>query len=218
MAFFKISLLIFLCSFFSSAVQAESKIHSSSKKNEQKSENKKEPKKDAGATNMNQNIQTAILAGGCFWGVEELFRHLEGVVSTEVGYTGGNIPNPTYEIVKKGTSGHAESIKISFDPVKISYEDLLKFYFKIHDPTTRNQQGNDIGSQYRSAIFYLNEDQRKSAEKIKELVDTSKAWKKPVVTEITAATTFYSAESFHQDYLQKNPGGYTCHYIRDIKF
>lgn len=217
MAFVKISLLIFFCSFFSSAVQAESKIHSSSKKNEQKSENKKELKKDAGA-NMNQNIQTAILAGGCFWGVEELFRHLEGVVSTEVGYTGGNIPNPTYEIVKKGTSGHAESIKISFDPVKISYEDLLKFYFKIHDPTTRNQQGNDIGSQYRSAIFYLNEDQRKSAEKIKELVDTSKAWKKPVVTEITAATTFYSAESFHQDYLQKNPGGYTCHYIRDIKF
>jgi methionine-S-sulfoxide reductase len=163
-------------------------------------------------------IETAILAGGCFWGVEELFRTMPGVISTEVGYTGGSIPNPTYEIVKKGTSGHAESIKIQFDPNKLSFEDLLKFFFKIHDPTTKNQQGNDIGSQYRSAIFYVTDEQRKSAQKIKELVEASGAWKKPVVTEILQASTFYSAESFHQDYLQRNPGGYTCHYIRDIKF
>lgn len=218
MNFVKLSLLVILCSFFSSAANAESKSQPPSKKHEQKKENKKDAKKKDTGASMDKNIQTAILAGGCFWGVEELFRNFEGVVSTEVGYTGGNIPNPTYEIVKKGTSGHAEAIRIGFDPAKLSYEDLLKFYFKIHDPTTRNQQGNDIGSQYRSAIFYLNDEQRKSAEKIKELVDTSKSWKKPVVTEITAATTFYSAEAFHQDYLQKNPGGYTCHYIRDIKF
>lgn len=163
-------------------------------------------------------IETAILAGGCFWGVEELFKTMPGVISTEVGYTGGSTPNPTYEIVKKGTSGHAESIKIQFDPNKLSYEDLLKFFFKIHDPTTKNQQGNDIGSQYRSAIFYATDEQRKSAQKIKELVEASGAWKKPVVTEILQASTFYSAESFHQDYLQRNPGGYTCHYIRDVKF
>ena len=181
----------------------------------------KAPTKIHEVKNMNKpttSIQTAILAGGCFWGVEELFRNLPGVVSTEVGYTGGVVPNPTYEIVKRGTSGHAESIKIEFDSSKLSYEDLLKFFFKIHDPTTKNQQGNDIGSQYRSAIFFESEEQHKSAQKIKELVESSGAWKKPLVTEIVKASTFYSAESFHQDYLKKNPGGYTCHYIRDLKF
>lgn len=217
MIFLKLCLIFFLFSVFTSKSFAESKNSSKDKTHQQKEQKKDSKNQNSGVT-MESNIQTAILAGGCFWGVEELFRHQEGVISTEVGYTGGNIPNPTYEIVKKGASGHAEAIKIGFDPKKISYEDLLKFYFKIHDPTTRNQQGNDIGSQYRSAIFYLNDEQRKSAEKIKELVDTSKAWKKPVVTEIVAASTFYSAEAFHQDYLQKNPGGYTCHYIRDIKF
>ncbi|MCB0367986.1 MAG: peptide-methionine (S)-S-oxide reductase MsrA [Bdellovibrionales bacterium] len=164
------------------------------------------------------NTETAILAGGCFWGVEELFRNHKGVVSTVVGYTGGVIPNPTYEIVKKGTSGHAESIKIEFNPKEISYENLLKYFFRLHDPTTKNQQGNDIGSQYRSAIFYTSEEQHKTALRVKELVDASGAWKKPVVTEIVKASAFYSAESFHQHYLEKNPGGYTCHYVRDIKF
>lgn len=162
--------------------------------------------------------ETALLAGGCFWGVEELIRTQPGVLSTQVGYTGGTIPNPTYEIVKNGTSGHAESIEIQFDPSKTSYENILKFFFKIHDPTTVNQQGNDRGSQYRSAIFFLSPEQEKTAKKIKELVDVSGAWKKPVVTEIVPATQFYSAEGYHQDYLQKNPGGYTCHYIREIKF
>lgn len=200
----------------------------SPKKNPPATQNKKNvdsQKKSNSGEKMNipsqkseTKIETAILAGGCFWGVEELFRTMPGVISTEVGYTGGTIPNPTYEIVKKGTSGHAESIKIQFDPNKLSFEDLLKFFFKIHDPTTKNQQGNDIGSQYRSAIFYVTDEQRKSAQKIKELVEASGAWKKPVVTEILQASTFYSAESFHQDYLQRNPGGYTCHYIRDIKF
>lgn len=200
----------------------------SPKKNPSATQNKKNAnsqKKSNSGEKMNipsqkseTKIETAILAGGCFWGVEELFRTMPGVISTEVGYTGGSIPNPTYEIVKKGTSGHAESIKIQFDPNKLSFEDLLKFFFKIHDPTTKNQQGNDIGSQYRSAIFYATDEQRKSAQKIKELVEASGAWKKPVVTEILQASTFYSAESFHQDYLQRNPGGYTCHYIRDIKF
>lgn len=167
---------------------------------------------------MSMHSEVAILAGGCFWGVEELFRNLKGVLSTEVGYTGGTIPNPTYDIVKKGTSGHAESIKIEFNPTLLTYEDLLKFFFKIHDPTSKNQQGNDVGSQYRSAIFFQNEEQQKTALKVKELVEFSGAWKKPVVTEIIKASTFYSAETYHQAYLKKNPGGYTCHYIRDIKF
>lgn len=162
--------------------------------------------------------ETATLAGGCFWGVEELFRNLEGVLSTEVGYTGGQIPYPTYDIVKKGTSGHAESIQIKFDPAKISYEDLLKFFFKIHDPTTLNRQGNDTGTQYRSVIFYHSDLQKKLALKIKERVDVSGVWKKPVVTEIVAAKEFYSAEEYHQKYLKKNPSGYTCHFVRNFSF
>ena len=169
-------------------------------------------------TEVKNKSETAILAGGCFWGVEELIRTQPGVLSTVVGYTGGTIPNPTYEIVKKGSSGHVESIQIQFDPQKTTYEAILKFFFKIHDPTTVNQQGNDRGSQYRSAIFFLSPEQEKTAKKIKELVEASGAWKKPIVTEITAASTFYSAEAYHQEYLQKNPGGYTCHYVRDVKF
>lgn len=162
--------------------------------------------------------EKAILAGGCFWGVEELLRSQPGVLSTQVGYTGGTIPNPTYEIVKRGTSGHAESIEVTFDPAKTSYEKILKYFFQLHDPTTVNQQGNDRGTQYRSAIFFLSPEQQQTAKKVKELVEASGAWKKPVVTEIIPATQFYSAETYHQDYLQKNPGGYTCHYVRDIKF
>lgn len=162
--------------------------------------------------------EIAILAGGCFWGIEELFRNLPGIITTEVGYTGGKIKNPTYEIVKKGNSDHAEAIRIEFDSNTLPYEDLLKFFFKIHDPTTKNQQGNDIGSQYRSTIFYLSDEQEKSAKKVKELVTHSGFWKKPLVTEIVPATEFYSAEDYHQDYLKKNPGGYTCHYVRKLNF
>lgn len=176
-------------------------------------------KKEMTTTNDTaRKSETALLAGGCFWGVEELIRTQPGVTSTQVGYTGGVVPNPTYEIVKKGSSGHAEAIEIQFDPQKTSYENILKFFFRIHDPTTVNQQGNDRGSQYRSAIFFLSPEQEKTAKKVKELVDVSGAWKKPVVTEIVPAGQFYSAETYHQDYLQKNPGGYTCHWLRDIKF
>lgn len=182
------------------------------------SKDKKEIMNSSEKKPVSNKNEIALLAGGCFWGVEELIRNQPGVVSTQVGYTGGVIPNPTYEIVKKGTSGHAESIQVEFDPQKTSYESILKFFFKIHDPTTKNQQGNDVGSQYRSAIFFFTPEQEKIAKKVKELVDVSGAWKKPVVTEILAAGPFYSAETYHQDYLQKNPSGYTCHYIRDIKF
>ena len=161
------------------------------------------------------NNRRATLAGGCFWGVEELLRSYPGVISTFVGYTGGQLANPTYELVKTGRTGHAEAIDITFDPAKLSYEDLLHFFFKLHDPTTLNRQGNDRGSQYRSAIFYHDEAQRLTAEAVKASVDASGKWPKPVVTEIIAASTFYPAEDYHQKYLEKNPGGYTCHYIRD---
>jgi peptide methionine sulfoxide reductase msrA/msrB len=158
--------------------------------------------------------QVATLAGGCFWGVEELIRKLPGVVDTEVGYTGGAVKNATY----RNHEGHAEAIKITFDPAKTSYEDILEFFFTIHDPTTLNRQGNDVGTSYRSAIFVHNDEQRKVAEQVKAKVEKSGAWKRPVVTEIAAAKEFWSAEDYHQDYLQKNPGGYTCHYIRPVKF
>lgn len=164
------------------------------------------------------STEHATLAGGCFWGVEELFRQLPGVLQTEVGYTGGKMVNPTYEDVKQGTTGHAEAIDITFDPAKISFEELLLFFFKMHDPTTANRQGNDMGSQYRSAIFVHDETQRAAAEKIIARVNESGAWKKPVVTEIVPYTKFYSAESYHQDYLQKHPNGYTCHFVRGVKF
>lgn len=159
--------------------------------------------------------EIATLAGGCFWGVEELIRKLHGVIDTEVGYTGGQTENPIYDVVKMGKSGHAEAIQIEFDPSKISFEEILNFFFKIHDPTTLNRQGNDVGTQYRSSIFYHSEEQKKTALAVKEKVNASGKWPKPIVTEIIPATTFYSAESYHQDYLQKNPGGYTCHFIRD---
>lgn len=159
--------------------------------------------------------QHAVLAGGCFWGVEELIRKLPGVTGATVGYTGGFLDNPTYEDVKKGTTGHAESVNIAFDPRKISYEEILKFFFRLHDPTTKNRQGNDIGTQYRSAIFYLDNEQKKIAEKVIADVEKSGKWKKPLTTEVVKAQKFYPAEDYHQDYLQKHPNGYTCHYVRD---
>lgn len=161
-------------------------------------------------------LDVAILAGGCFWGMEEIIRAIPGVLETEVGYTGGELAAPTYEQVKTGQSGHAESIKVTFDPSKLSYADLLEsWFFKMHDPTTVNRQGNDVGTQYRSAIFYTSEEQKKVAEEIKAKVDASGKWKRPIVTEIVPAGTFTAAESYHQDYLQKHPGGYTCHFMRD---
>jgi methionine-S-sulfoxide reductase len=160
------------------------------------------------------NLEKATLAGGCFWGVEELIRKQPGVVSTVVGYTGGDVANATYE----NHEGHAEAVEITFDPAKTSYENILVFFFKMHDPTTKNRQGNDLGSSYRSAIFYHSEQQRQIAEKVKARVDKSGAWKRPVVTEIVPAKTFWTAEDYHQDYLQKHPNGYTCHYVRNVSF
>lgn len=162
--------------------------------------------------------EVATLAGGCFWGVEELFRKDKGVLETQVGYTGGFMENPVYNSVKLGITGHAEAIQILFDPKVTSYETILLDFFKLHDPTTKNQQGNDKGTQYRSAIFFESEKQRQVASAVKTRVEKSGAWKKPVVTEIVKADRFWSAEDYHQDYLVKNPGGYTCHFERDIKF
>lgn len=159
--------------------------------------------------------ELATLAGGCFWGVEELFRKLDGVSKTTVGYTGGHTDNPTYETVKTGTTGHAESIQVEFDPSKISFEDLLMFFFTMHDPTTENRQGNDVGTQYRSEIFAHSPEQKQAALSVIEKVNASGKWPKPLVTKVSDYSQFYSAEDYHQDYLQKNPGGYTCHFIRD---
>ncbi|HEX5660190.1 MAG TPA: bifunctional methionine sulfoxide reductase B/A protein [Polyangiales bacterium] len=161
-------------------------------------------------------LETTVLAGGCFWGMEDLLRKIPGVLETEVGYTGGTTDKPSYEQVKTGRTGHAESVRITFDPKQISYADLLeKWFFKMHDPTTANRQGNDVGTQYRSAIFVTSEEQRKVAEQVKKKVDASGKWKRPVVTEIVTAGAFTPAEGYHQDYLVKNPGGYTCHWMRD---
>jgi peptide methionine sulfoxide reductase msrA/msrB len=159
--------------------------------------------------------ETAILAGGCFWGMEEILRDISGVIDTEVGYTGGVTRNPVYEQVHAGTTGHAEAVRIVFDPERLSFEDLLGWFFRMHDPTTKNRQGNDIGTSYRSAIFYTSDEQRKTAEAVKERVNASGKWPRPIATEITKASDFWPAEDYHQDYLQKNPGGYTCHFLRD---
>lgn len=164
---------------------------------------------------MTENLrETATLAGGCFWGVEDLIRKLSGVIDTEVGYTGGLTLNPTYQDVKLGLTGHAEAIQILFDPKIISFKEILTFFFKMHDPTTLNRQGNDIGSQYRSSIFYHSETQKEIAKEIISEVDSSGFWPKPIVTEVKECAVFYAAEDYHQDYLAKNPNGYTCHYIR----
>jgi peptide-methionine (S)-S-oxide reductase len=155
---------------------------------------------------MNKKI---VLAGGCFWGLEELIRTQVGVLNTEVGYTGGKNENPTYE----NHPGHAEAVEIEYDPAKTSYKKLLDFFFQIHNPTTLNQQGNDIGTSYRSTIFYGNEEERKEGKNFINIVNKSKRWERPVVTTLEPLKKFYKAENYHQDYLQKNPGGYTCHAI-----
>ena len=167
-----------------------------------------------------QNFEKAVLAAGCFWGVEELIRAMPGVLNTEVGYCGGDEDEANYSTVKTGATEHAEAVLVEFDPQKLSYRDLIRAFFRLHDPTTKNQQGNDIGRQYRSAIFYMNESQKIDALEVKNEVDRSGKWRRPIVTEVVPygfehGAEFYPAEEYHQDYLQKNPDGYTCHYWRD---
>jgi methionine-S-sulfoxide reductase len=162
--------------------------------------------------NLQHGQEVATLAGGCFWGMEDLIRKIPGVIETEVGYTGGVTKNPVYETVKVGNTGHAESIQILFDPKILSFEKLLEWFFKIHDPTTEDRQGNDRGSQYRSAIFYHTDEQKAVALQAKGHAQAK--WDKPIVTQIIPAKPFYIAEKYHQDYLEKNPGGYTCHWVR----
>lgn len=157
--------------------------------------------------------ETAILAGGCFWGMEEILRKIPGVIKTTVGYSGGTTANPTYEAVSTGGTGHAEAIQVEFDSARLTYEALLGYFFRMHDPTTLNRQHNDVGTQYRSAIFYTSDTQKQTAERVKR--EQSGKFKRPITTEIAAATKFYSAEDYHQKYLVKNPGGYTCHVLRD---
>ena len=159
---------------------------------------------------MNSSTERAVLAGGCFWGVQDLIRRKDGVISTRVGYSGGDVPNATYR--NHGT--HAEAIEIIFDPQKISYRELLEFFFQIHDPTTVNRQGNDRGTSYRSAIFYTTDEQKRIAEETIQDVNASGLWPGKVVTEVTPASDFWEAEPEHQDYLERYPNGYTCHFPR----
>ncbi len=159
-------------------------------------------------------IEKALLAGGCFWGMQDLIRKRAGVVATRVGYTGGDVANPTYDTLKTGRSGHAESIEIEFNDEIVSFRDILALFFQIHDPTTKDRQGNDIGSQYRSAIFYLNEAQRDTAYQVIAAAEASGRWPGKFVTQVVPAKDFWLAEPGHQDYLERVPNGYTCHFPR----
>jgi peptide-methionine (S)-S-oxide reductase len=159
---------------------------------------------------MTEAREQAILAGGCFWGVQDLIRRQPGVISTRVGYSGGDVANATY----RNHGNHAEAVEITFDPSQTSYRDLLEFFFQIHDPTTIDRQGNDVGSSYRSAIFYTSGEQKRIAEDTIADVEASGLWPGKVVTEVAAAGPFWEAEPEHQDYLQKYPDGYTCHFVR----
>jgi peptide-methionine (S)-S-oxide reductase len=159
---------------------------------------------------MSGAVEKAILAGGCFWGMQDLFRRQPGVLSTRVGYAGGDVPNATY----RNHGSHAESIEVVFDPEQTSYRDLLEFFFQVHDPTTLNRQCNDVGASYRSAIFYLDEGQRRVAEETIADLDASGLWPGKVMTEVAPAGPFWEAEPEHQDYLERFPNGYTCHYPR----
>lgn len=177
-----------------------------------------EPFRQAGLYDTPPDTETAILAGGCFWGMQELLRSINGVLSTRVGYCGGNLPQATYEAVKRGGTGHAEAVKIVFDPQQIPFESLLTdWFFRMHDPTTPNRQGNDIGDSYRSTIFYLTERQREAAASAIRKTEASGRWPHPIVTTIESAKNWSDAETYHQDYLQKNPNGYTCHWLREWK-
>ena len=161
-----------------------------------------------------KNRDYIVLAGGCFWGMEDLFRTFDGVIDTQVGYTGGSTDNPTYNDVKTGRSGHAESVKITFDTNKTNLTEILRFFFKIHDPTTSNRQGNDIGTQYRSTVFVRDELQAETVTKVINEVNKLGRFNKSVATTVEREKKFYDAEDFHQDYLKKHPGGYSCHFVR----
>ena len=160
-------------------------------------------------------LEQAVFGMGCFWGAERVFWRADGVYTTAVGYAGGYTPNPTYEEVCSGRTGHTEAVLVVFDPARVSYEEILRLFWEGHDPTQGNRQGNDVGTQYRSAIFYHDERQREIAERVKKKVNESGKWQHPVVTEIVPATTFWPAETLHQDYLQRIPWGYTCHWVRE---
>jgi peptide methionine sulfoxide reductase msrA/msrB len=160
-------------------------------------------------------VETAILAGGCFWGMQDLLRKIPGVIETEVGYAGGTVVNPTYAKVSTGATGHAEAVRIVFDPKRLPFAELLEnWFFRMHDPTTPNRQGNDQGTQYRSAIFVTSPEQKEMAMAVKAKVEQAGRWKRPIVTEIAPAGRFTPAEDDHQNYLERHPDGYTCHYLR----
>jgi len=167
---------------------------------------------------MEKNIEIIYLAGGCYWGLEYLINEISGVNDTEVGFSGGHIKNVCYKEVTKGDTGHAETVKVEFDSLILPLDALLEEFFKIHNPTTINQQGNDMGSQYRSAIFYTNPNQKKVALKMIKKINDSGKWGAAVVTSLEQFVAFYPAEESHQKYLQRNPSGYTCHFKRDISF
>ena len=167
---------------------------------------------------VHAETQTATLAGGCFWGMEEYFRKIPGVLATQVGYAGGKSSSANYEAVSAGKTGLAESVEIKFDSSKVSYETLLYHFFKMHDPTTRNRQGNDVGTQYRSAIFYNTPTQKSAADTVIAQVTRSNAWKAPLTTQIAPTVHFYPAEEYHQQYLIKHPNGYDNHYVRPLRF
>ncbi|SHN13303.1 peptide-methionine (S)-S-oxide reductase MsrA [Chitinophaga sp. CF418] len=168
-----------------------------------------------GDMEVSNNVKTekATFGGGCFWCTEAQFQYLDGVTKVESGYAGGTVPNPTYEQVSTGTTGHAEVIQVTYDPSKITYEELLQAFWQSHDPTQLNRQGNDVGTQYRSVIFYHNEDQHKLAELYKEKLQQSGAYDKPVVTEIAPMTAFYKAEDYHQNYYNENGSQPYCHFV-----
>ena len=169
-------------------------------------------------SNKRDAMETVYLAGGCYWGLEDLIRNIPGVEKTLVGFTGGLVKNVSYKEVSNGNTGHAESIKVVFDNERLTLDNLLFEFFSMHNPTTVNQQGNDIGSQYRSAIFYSNQNQKEISNKVIDIVNQSKKWDSPVVTGVVPFTEFYPAEDSHQKYLIKNPGGYSCHFDRKFDF
>ena len=160
-------------------------------------------------------LRKATFAAGCFWGVEKIFSKIPGVVATQVGYTGGSVAHPTYEQVCAGRTGHAEAVEVTYDPSLVRYEDLLIIFWSWHDPTTRNAQGPDVGSQYRSAIFTHDKEQGALARRSQEVLEAAKLFQRPIVTEIVQAGTFYRAEEYHQQYLLKNPGGYCSHFLQN---
>ena len=161
----------------------------------------------------NDNYKKATLAGGCFWCLEPVFQDLVGVHDVEVGYAGGEVPNPTYRAVCTGTTGHAEVAQITFDPGEISFQELLEVFFSIHDPTTLNRQGADVGTQYRSAIFYHDESQKKTAEQVIASIDAEQVWGRPIVTEVSPLDAYYPAENYHQEYYENNPGQPYCQMV-----